>query len=121
MFTTIRLVSVQAKPVTSRIFTISENFVGNVYPILGNVRSHQASASAGSGTAITNQPKPTNMEKIQHSQEPTTKGDVMSHTLGDGYSTRSDEQGFGGAFSGNQSLSSTEQDKIVNANAPGMS
>ncbi|KVI02829.1 hypothetical protein Ccrd_018869 [Cynara cardunculus var. scolymus] len=120
MFTTIRSVSVQAKPVAgSWIFTVSENFAGKVSPTIGNVRSHQASASPGSGPAITNQTKPTNMEKIQHSQEPTTKGrDVMSHTFGDAYSTRSDEQGFGGAFTGNESLSSTEQDKIVNANAP---
>ncbi|KAJ9564327.1 hypothetical protein OSB04_000293 [Centaurea solstitialis] len=121
MFTTIKSVSIQAKPLRSYIFIVSQNLAGRISPIIGNVRSHQASAGAGSGPTITNQAKPTNTEKIQHSQEPTTKGrDVMSHTFGDEYSTRSDEQGFGGAFSGNESLSRTEQDKIVNANAPGM-
>lgn len=43
----------------------------------------------------------------------------MLNSFGDGYSTRSDEEGFGGTFSGNQSLSGREQEKIVNANAPG--
>ncbi|CAN1190634.1 hypothetical protein LINPERPRIM_LOCUS40016 [Linum perenne] len=29
------------------------------------------------------------------------KGDVMSHSYGEGYSTRSDEEGFGGIYGGN--------------------
>ncbi|KAL6843475.1 hypothetical protein ACP4OV_026537 [Aristida adscensionis] len=30
-----------------------------------------------------------------------TTGDVMSHSFGEGYSTRSDEEGFGGVYGGN--------------------
>lgn len=30
-----------------------------------------------------------------------TLGDVMSHSFGEGYSTRSDEEGFGGVYGGN--------------------
>lgn len=29
----------------------------------------------------------------------------MSHSFGEGYSTRSDEEGFGGVYGGNQSIS----------------
>ncbi|XP_008790362.2 uncharacterized protein LOC103707596 isoform X3 [Phoenix dactylifera] len=39
-------------------------------------------------------------------QEPvTTTGDAMSHSFGEGYSTRSDEEGFGGIYGRNQSIS----------------
>ncbi|CDY53845.1 BnaA07g37400D [Brassica napus] len=31
-------------------------------------------------------------------------GDVMSHSFGEGYATRSDEEGFGGTYGGNQSF-----------------
>ena len=31
----------------------------------------------------------------------TTRRDVMSHSFGEGYSTRSDEEGFGGVYGGN--------------------
>ncbi|CAD6206453.1 unnamed protein product [Miscanthus lutarioriparius] len=30
-----------------------------------------------------------------------TTGDVMTHSFGEGYSTRSDEEGFGGVYGGN--------------------
>ncbi|CAH1413567.1 unnamed protein product [Lactuca virosa] len=103
MFNTIRSVSVHTKQA-----------VGKVSTIIGSVRR------SGSGPSINNQTTPINAEKIQHSQEPTQKGrdHVMSNSFGDGYSTRSDEESFGGTFSGNQSLSGREQEKIVNANAP---
>ena len=29
--------------------------------------------------------------------------DTMSHSFGEGYATRSDEEGFGGVYGGNQS------------------
>ncbi|KAJ1425844.1 hypothetical protein SESBI_10765 [Sesbania bispinosa] len=48
--------------------------------------------------------KPDNMDKTQNPSEETTKGDVMSHSFGEGYATRSDEEGFGGIYGGNQSL-----------------
>lgn len=40
----------------------------------------------------------------------------MSHSFGEGYATRSDEEGFGGIYSGNQSL---QQHKSVHENHPG--
>ncbi|KAI3712901.1 hypothetical protein L1987_71470 [Smallanthus sonchifolius] len=105
MYSVIRSVSVHTKPTGSMIFTVLQNHVaGKVSPIItGNVRSRQASVGAGS---------PTSMDKIQHTQETTQKGDVTSHTLEEGYTTRSDEEGFGGSFTGNNSLSATEQDKL---------
>lgn len=44
--------------------------------------------------------------------------DAMSHSFGEGYATRSDEEGFGGVFSGNQSLPKTEQDQLIHENHP---
>ncbi|KAJ0684031.1 hypothetical protein HanLR1_Chr11g0386731 [Helianthus annuus] len=44
--------------------------------------------------------------------------DVMSHSYGEGYATRSDEEGFGGTYGGNQSLSHEDEDKIVHGNSP---
>ncbi|KRZ64576.1 hypothetical protein T10_4463 [Trichinella papuae] len=42
----------------------------------------------------------------QLQQEPVkATGDGMSHSFGEGYSTRSDEEGFGGVYGGNQSIS----------------
>lgn len=46
--------------------------------------------------------------------------DVMSHSFGEGYSTRSDEEGFGGTYGGcNQSNPKPEQDEPVHENHPG--
>ncbi|KAF8406431.1 hypothetical protein HHK36_008518 [Tetracentron sinense] len=47
--------------------------------------------------------------------------DVMCHSYGEGYSTRSDEEGFGGIYSGNQSLPKPDEDKdkIVHESHPG--
>lgn len=42
----------------------------------------------------------------------------MSHSFGDGYSTRSDEEGFGGTIGGSQS--SLQMDKEIHENHPGM-
>ena len=74
MFTPIKLIFTLAKPVSSYLFTISQYLTKKVSPVIKDVRSHHASAGAGSGPTITNQAKPANTEKIQHSQEPSTKG-----------------------------------------------
>ncbi|KAI4327589.1 hypothetical protein L6164_020029 [Bauhinia variegata] len=57
------------------------------------------------------------MEKSQENPSEKT-GDVMSHSFGEGYATRSDEEGFGGIYSGNQSLPKTETDKLIHENHP---
>lgn len=44
--------------------------------------------------------------------------DAMSHSFGEGYATRSDEEGFGGVFSRNQSLPKTQQDQLIHENHP---
>ncbi|CAN6874426.1 unnamed protein product [Brassica oleracea var. botrytis] len=41
-------------------------------------------------------------KKPENPKEKT--GDVMSHSFGEGYATRSDEEGFGGTYGGNQSF-----------------
>jgi hypothetical protein len=45
--------------------------------------------------------------------------DVMSHSFGEGYATRSDEEGFGGIYGGNQSFPKPEHDEPVHENHPG--
>ncbi|XP_022136799.1 uncharacterized protein LOC111008409 [Momordica charantia] len=60
------------------------------------------------------------MEK--KTQNPNEKsGDVMSHSFGEGYATRSDEEGFGGVYSDqNQSFRNTDGDRInQDINQPG--
>ena len=43
----------------------------------------------------------------------------MSNSFGEGYATRSDEEGFGGTYGGNQSKSKIQMDKEINENHPG--
>ncbi|KZV47617.1 hypothetical protein F511_12886 [Dorcoceras hygrometricum] len=40
----------------------------------------------------------------------TEKGDTMTHSFGEAYSTRSEEEGFGGVYSPNQTLSKDEEE-----------
>lgn len=42
----------------------------------------------------------------------------MSHSFGEGYATRCDEEGFGGIYGGNQSA--PETDKPIHENHPGL-
>ncbi|XP_021275309.1 uncharacterized protein LOC110410059, partial [Herrania umbratica] len=44
--------------------------------------------------------------------------DVMSHSFGEGYATRSDEEPFGGTYGGNQSNSKIEMDREILENHP---
>ncbi|ESR38925.1 hypothetical protein KPL70_019584 [Citrus sinensis] len=69
--------------------------------------------------------KPTNPQNMETSQKmdpnnPQEKtGDVMSHSFGEGYATRSDEEGFGGIYGGNQFFpNKDDKDKDINENHP---
>lgn len=48
--------------------------------------------------------------------------DVTSHSFGEGYATRCDEEGFGGIYGGNDPLSSEEKtpSKIIHESHPGL-
>ncbi|KAF5189770.1 late embryogenesis abundant protein [Thalictrum thalictroides] len=51
-------------------------------------------------------------KNMSNTQNPSQKtGDVMSHPFGEGYATRSDDEGFGGIYAGNQSFPKPEDDK----------
>ncbi|KAE9606705.1 hypothetical protein Lal_00025654 [Lupinus albus] len=50
----------------------------------------------------------------QNPNKEASHGDVISHSFGEGYATRSDEEGFGGIYGGNQSL----PDKPIHENHP---
>ncbi|XP_062209415.1 uncharacterized protein LOC133911223 isoform X2 [Phragmites australis] len=47
------------------------------------------------------QPPPRQEGKNARDDMHKTTGDVMTHSFGEGYSTRSDEEGFGGVYGGN--------------------
>ncbi|XP_031255155.1 uncharacterized protein LOC116113143 [Pistacia vera] len=71
---------------------------------------------------------PSSMDTSQNQMNPKEKmdpnnpqektGDVMSHSYGEGYATRSDEEGFGGIYGGNQSIPKVEIDKEIHENHP---
>ncbi|CAH1421487.1 unnamed protein product [Lactuca virosa] len=109
MFSAIKSFPIQTKPAVSTLFATSNNFAGKATPVFRTVRFQQASAGAEEAE---------NMEKKEEAQEAQKKGDVMSHSFGEGYATRSDEEGFGGIYGGNQSLSHDDEDKDVHGNHP---
>ena len=43
----------------------------------------------------------------------------MSHSLGEGYATRSNEEGFGGIYGGNESITDLKTDDEIHENHPG--
>ncbi|KAK2657215.1 hypothetical protein Ddye_010267 [Dipteronia dyeriana] len=60
-------------------------------------------------------------DKSQNPNKPTEKtGDVMSHSFGEGYATRSDEEGFGGTCTGSNQCFPTKDgvDKEIHENHP---
>ncbi|KAF7134984.1 hypothetical protein RHSIM_Rhsim08G0115500 [Rhododendron simsii] len=61
------------------------------------------------------------MDQQQQTNKRNTKtGDVTSHSFGEGYATRCDEEGFGGIYGGNDPLSSEEKtpSKIIHESHP---
>ncbi|KAJ4963604.1 hypothetical protein NE237_023543 [Protea cynaroides] len=64
--------------------------------------------------------KSENMDKTHDHQQKTKE--VMSDSFGEGYATRSDEEGFGGICGGSQQIPKTNQEKDgVHGNHAGMS
>ncbi|KAI3451707.1 hypothetical protein Pfo_008372 [Paulownia fortunei] len=62
--------------------------------------------------------QPDSSDKMDPKQDPKPEtGDSMS-SLGEGYATRSDEEGFGGIYVGNQSVCRDNEEKNVHGNAP---
>ncbi|XP_044470831.1 uncharacterized protein LOC123199825 [Mangifera indica] len=65
---------------------------------------------------------PSSLDSSQNQINPNNPqektGDVMSHSFGEGYATRSDEDGFGGIYGGNQSVPKIEIDKEIHENHP---
>ncbi|KAI3987023.1 hypothetical protein MKX01_039958 [Papaver californicum] len=55
--------------------------------------------------------------KVPQDYNPNEKitGDVMSHSFGEGYSTRSDEEGFGGIYGDNQAFPDKD---VIHENHP---
>ncbi|KAK9285159.1 hypothetical protein L1049_024345 [Liquidambar formosana] len=60
--------------------------------------------------------EPDNMDKANNQNQKT--GDVMSHSFGEGYATRSDEEGFGGIYRGNQLLRKPQGENVIDENHP---
>ncbi|CAA3001368.1 Hypothetical predicted protein [Olea europaea subsp. europaea] len=64
-----------------------------------------------------NQPQST--EKMDQSQESKNSKRETIASFGEGYATRFDEEGFGGIYGGNQTISKEDEEKIVHGNALG--
>ncbi|XWS42052.1 hypothetical protein CRYUN_Cryun17cG0135600 [Craigia yunnanensis] len=80
---------------------------------------HKSSAiSFGTVTSSSRRPQnPQSMDQKENNPKEKT-GDPMSHSFGEGYATRSDEEGFGGIYGGNKSKSEIKMDKEINENHP---
>ncbi|XP_043714327.1 uncharacterized protein LOC122662690 [Telopea speciosissima] len=105
-------------------------------PALRAVRTHHPSSvplplstSSGQKTfgirfqraeySVSTQPEnQNNMDKTHEHHEKTKE--VMSDSFGEGYATRSDEEGFGGIYSGNQQLKpkTNKEQEIGHENHP---
>ncbi|XP_022133090.1 uncharacterized protein LOC111005770 [Momordica charantia] len=59
-----------------------------------------------------------NMDDSKNTVKKT--GDIMSHSFGEGYATRSDEEGFGGIYGGNRSDDDDTEGKngVIHENHP---
>uniref|UniRef100_A0A1J3EU36 Late embryogenesis abundant protein n=1 Tax=Noccaea caerulescens TaxID=107243 RepID=A0A1J3EU36_NOCCA len=66
------------------------------------------------GVSFATAPDQKKMDKKPENPNDKT-GDLMSDSFGEGYSTRSDEEGFGGTYGGNQTF---QKDKEVHENHP---
>ncbi|KAF5961049.1 hypothetical protein HYC85_002258 [Camellia sinensis] len=63
--------------------------------------------------------KSDNMEQKQNNNPNAKTGDVMSHSFGEGYASRSDEEGFGGTTcDASDAASKIEQDRMIHENHP---
>lgn len=65
-------------------------------------------------TSGSNSSKPETSDKTDQDKEQGANKSLS----GGGYAKRSDEEGFGALYGGNQSLSKEDEDKIVHANVP---
>ncbi|CAF2145516.1 hypothetical protein BRARA_B04004 [Brassica rapa] len=52
------------------------------------------------------------MDKKPENPNEKTGDVIMSHSFGEGYATRSDEEGFGGTYGGNQTFQKDNNDKV---------
>ncbi|XP_071712104.1 uncharacterized protein [Rutidosis leptorrhynchoides] len=111
MFSALKSLPIQTKPAATVFSSTANKFTG---PIIGTVRFQQASAGKGEADHSMEKDK----KKNEEAQKVHKKGDVMSDSFGEGYATRSDEEGFGGIYGRNQSLSHDDEDKIVHGNSP---
>ncbi|KAK0603106.1 hypothetical protein LWI29_001496 [Acer saccharum] len=83
--------------------------------------AHKSSAVRFRQATTMQSMRPEKSESTDKSRNPTEKtGDVMSHSFGEGYASRSDEEGFGGTGTGsNQSFPpKAGVDKEIHENHP---
>ncbi|XP_039066661.1 uncharacterized protein LOC120212423 [Hibiscus syriacus] len=80
-------------------------------PSLQSSLSHHRSSLSSFRPTITTSCSSKQPERMDRKDEnPEEKpGDVMSDSFGEGYDTRSDEEGFGGIYGGNDSLPDKKQ------------
>ncbi|XP_072972465.1 uncharacterized protein [Typha angustifolia] len=71
----------------------------------GVVAARLVPATRSAAAAFCSAPKPADHDSMEEAPpnpgQTKAAGDVMSHSFGEGYATRSDEEGFGGTYGGN--------------------
>ncbi|GMN29499.1 hypothetical protein TIFTF001_002449 [Ficus carica] len=86
------------------------------------VRFKQVSTSASAASREPDRSSDTthnNMDKGKEENPKEKFGDVMSHSFGEGYATRSDDEGFGGIYGGSHSIPKDEKDQsCIHENHP---
>ncbi|POO02540.1 late embryogenesis abundant protein [Trema orientale] len=105
MITTLRSVRTHTPCITSP--PLPPNF-GRKAPVVGLRKA----------TNSTSGEPHSNMDKGKEENPNEKTGDVMSHSFGEGYATRSDEEGFGGIYGGNQSIPKAPDDPVIHENHP---
>ncbi|CAL5366437.1 unnamed protein product [Camellia sinensis] len=79
----------------------------------------RSSSSSGLKFRQESNKKSDNMEQKQNNNPNAKTGDVMSHSFGEGYASRSDEEGFGGTTcEASDAASKIEEDRMIHENHP---
>ncbi|KAJ6916015.1 hypothetical protein NC652_018635 [Populus alba x Populus x berolinensis] len=69
-------------------------------------------------TTMAGKPESEQKNKSNDENPDDKNGDLMSRSFGEGYATRSDEEGFGGIYGGNRSITEVETDVKVEESHP---
>ncbi|KAM5576180.1 hypothetical protein ABKV19_007181 [Rosa sericea] len=100
----------------SRSLTITPSLHPSSY--LGRKASRVGFRQASATTQSTEPDSEPDMEENLADNPHKKSGDVMSHSFGEAYATRCEDDGFGGIYGGKQSVAKVEQEQLIHENHP---